>query len=148
MTTDDLYRCGSCGRFWHKDEEPPTCQAVICPKVKCQPVAIRIETTPAIPAERRTSIPDGYQPKLMEPTARTGVRVGDRTYAVLVKDPGSGRSWGFYEVSGLVARLEQREKLAEALRQVVWCADSEEPSSVKAAQIAAEALEAAGETNY
>lgn len=115
MTTDDLYRCGSCGRFWHKDEEPPTCQAVICPKVKCQPVAIQIKTTPAIPAERRTSIPDGRQPKPMEPVAQR-------------------------------ARLRlQVSKLAIALRQIVWLADSEQPLSVKAGQIASEALSELGD---
>ncbi len=73
------------------------------------------------------------------------VPAGGRTCAVVVKDPGVGRSWSFYEIAELVARLEQRERLADALRQVLWLADATEPSSVKAGQIALAALETAEE---
>jgi len=133
--------CTSCGAdCW----TPPDDLPVLC--VHCLQQR-PIETTPAIPAEQRTSIPEGWYERQqpLAPTVQLDVPVGDRTYAVVVKDPGDGRSWGFYEVAGLVARLEQRERLADALRQVLWLADATEPSSVKAGQIALAALEAAEE---
>lgn len=85
----------------------------------------------------------------LEPEIRLNdPRPDGRTYAVTVRDPRTSKKWSFHEIAGLVARLDQREVFADALRQIVWLADAEQPLSVKAGQIAADALNVAEETGF